>query len=318
MQKLDFNEAIIEIRKLLKSDDILQFFKNLKTNPVNTNALTPLIVESKSNFDKINIESNQYKILKTLGVNDLYAGEGIGNLINHSVNTTIRKQSIVDLFANRKILEFYHFHFSIVKVAELSTNVLFEQDQIGLLNAKDTVIFRVLVTDNNLPVTTYSKILVLINEIIEIINKVIETEKEIQPEIILLDSGSDANIGIKSTLEITAALFQIFKEVWDWVINRKFYKNKLRNAALLDNLNVMIAIKDAEKSGAIDQDIAKGYRETLIRKTEDLLELKVLPLKLVENKTEISSRKVLSEFSEIKLLESATKSENKTTGNSKS
>ena len=308
MQKLDFNEAIIEIRKLLKSDDILQFFMNLKTNPVNTNALTPLIIESKSNFDRISTESNQYKILTTLGANDLYAGEGVGTLINHFAHTTISQKSIVDLYANRKILEFYHFHFSIVKAAELSTNVLFEENQIELLNAKDIVIFRVLVTDNNLTITTYNKILVLINEIIEIINKVIEAEEEIQPKIILLDSGSDVNIGIKSTLEIATALFQIFKEVWDWIINRKFYKNKLRNAALLDNLKVMIAIKDAEQKGAIDSNTAKGYRETLIRKTEDLLELKVLPLQLVENKTEISSRKVLSEFSEIKLLESDTKS----------
>ena len=73
---------------------------------------------------------------------------------------------------------------------------------------------------------------------------------------------------------------------------------------MLENLSVFNAIKESEDSGAIDEKTAKIYRETILRRTEDLLELKVLPKKLVESKTEISSGKVLSEYRETRLLES--------------
>lgn len=72
---------------------------------------------------------------------------------------------------------------------------------------------------------------------------------------------------------------------------------------MLENLQVFNAIKESETNGAIDSDTAKIYRETLLRRTEDLLGLKVLPKNLVETKTEISSRKVLSEYTEIKMIE---------------
>jgi len=305
MQKLDFTDSIETLRSILKCDEIVAFYEGLHpSSSVNTSPLTPLIIESKSNYDKIPQDSSLNKIVQTLNGHNIYSEKSIGDLINSTVQITVSGQKKVNLFLNQKILDFYHFHYTIIKASELSTHILFDDNQLANIKSDDTIIFRVLVGEDYLELSAYGKIFTLIKELIDLINKIISPDDEIISQITLLDSGSDANIGIKSSLEIATALFQIFKEVWDWVLNRKFYKSKLRNAAFLDNLNVMVAIKDAENNDAIDSDTAKIYRETLIRRTEDLLELKVLPKELVESKTEISSKKVLSEYSEIKMLES--------------
>ncbi|MBN8697341.1 MAG: hypothetical protein J0L87_12490 [Bacteroidetes bacterium] len=305
MQKLDFTENINQLREILKSDSIVNFIDGLQSNiKINTNALTPLVIESKSNFDKITADDSKTVILNALNASNLYSEKSIGDLINATVNATLQGHQKVHLFLNSTLLSYYHFHFTIIQTSNLCDKVLFK-DNLGELSDDDTIVFRILI-DDELEVSRYTKILNLISELIEVIQK-INSDTESKPTISLLDSGSDTNIGVKTTVETAKSIFQIFKEVWDWVVNRKFYKSKLRNAGLLDNLNVMMAIKTAQDNGVIDENTAKIYKETIIRRTEDLLELNVVPKVLIEAKTEDNSKRLLAEFTEIKMLESGNK-----------
>jgi hypothetical protein len=301
MQKLDFTENLKHLTATLKSSEIIDFIDKLPVgSAINTNSLTPIIIESKSNYDKIYSEDKKMEILKTLSSENIYSESNIGSLLNSLVGLTIQNQQKVHLFLKPNVLLFYSFHFSLINALKLSENVLFKDNLANIIN-EDTVIFRIL-SDDEMEISRYTKILNLLNDLIDIIQKV-NDDSEIEPKITLLDSGSDTNLGIKTTVETAKSLFQIFKEVWDWVLNRKFYNSKLRNAGLLDNLNVLVAIKGALDGGAIDADTAKIYRETVIRRTEDLLELNVIPKALIETNTQESTRKLLTEYSEVKLLE---------------
>lgn len=302
MQKLDFTENLKELTSTLKSNEIIDFINAFPVNQeINTNPLTPKIIESKSNYDKIHIDDKKQEILKILGVDEIYSEGNISQLLNSLVGLTIQRQEKVHLFLKPNVLTFYSFHQSLLNSLKLSENILFKQNIIDLVN-DDIVIFRIL-TDNEMEITRYAKILNLLNDLIDIIQNVTEESKN-EPTITLLDSGSDTNLGIKTTVETAKSLFQIFKEVWDWVLNRKFYNSKLRNEGMLDNLNVMVAIKEARDRGAIDVNTAKIYRETVIRRTEDLLELNVIPKSLIDTSTQESTRKLLTEYSEVKLIES--------------
>lgn len=302
MQKLDYTENLQILVDELKSYDIKTFIDNLPVNqPVNANPLTAIIVESKSNFDKINSEDKRYEILASISALDLYNQNNISLLLNALSASTVKNEQKVNLFLKSNVLSFYSFHTSLINANLLAKNVLFTGHKSEETEEIDVVIFRIL-TNEKLEVAVYAKILNLIRDLIEIIQKANNIDV-IEPTVTLLDSGSDTNLGIKTTVETAKSLFQIFKEVWDWVLNRKFYNNKLRNSALLDNLNVMMTIKSAEESGAIDQNTAKIYRETLIRRTEDLLDLNVIPKMLIETNTREDSRKLLKEYSDIKLLE---------------
>lgn len=305
MQKLDFTENLKQLTVTLKSSEIIDFIDKIPVGTaINTNSLTPIIIESKSNYDKIASEDKKMEILKTLNSENIYSESNIGALLNSIVGLTIQNQQKVQLFLKPNVLIFYSFHFSLLNALKLSENVLFKNNLANIIN-EDTVIFRIL-SDDEMEISRYAKILNLLNDLIDIIQKV-NADSEIEPTITLLDSGSDTNLGIKTTVETAKSLFQIFKEVWDWVLNRKFYNSKLRNAGLLDNLNVLVAIKGALDGGAIDENTAKIYRETVIRRTEDLLELNVIPKALIETNTQESTRKLLTEYSEVKLLENGNK-----------
>lgn len=308
MQKLDFTENINTLIEKLKSETIVNFIDSIPLNgAVNTNGLTPLIIESKSSFDKIEEPSNEFAIINVLNGQEIYDQKYISDLINQTIQTTLSKQSKVHLFVSSKLLQFYNFHYSLLQSAKIANEILFTDNKLNQIESDEIIIFRILIGEGNLDLSSYGKILKLIDELIQILEKIYNTENQESSKVVLLDSGSDANIGVKSSVQIATSLFQIFKEVWDWILNRKFYKSKLRNDAMLENLQVFNAIRESETSGAINADTAKIYRETLLRRTEDLLDLKVLPKRLVETKTEISSRKVLSEYSEIKMLEEGKK-----------
>lgn len=310
MQKLDFTENINILIEKLKSEKIVDFIDSIPINgAVNTNGLTPLIIESKSSYDKIEEPSKEFEIINVLNGQQIYDQKYISDLINQTIQTTLNKQSKVHLFVSSKLLQFYNFHFSLIQSSKIANEILFTDDKLNQIESDEIIVFRILVGEGNLDLSSYGKILKLIDELIQILEKIYDSENQESSKVVLLDSGSDANIGVKSSVQIATSLFQIFKEVWDWILNRKFYKSKLRNDAMLENLQVFNAIRESEKNGAIDSNTAKIYRETLLRRTENLLDLKVLPKKLIETKTEISSRKVLSEYTEIKVLEEGNKNE---------
>lgn len=302
MQKLDFSENIYSLKELLKSDEIIAFINKIPNGgKIDTYPLTPLLIESKSNYDKIEDEGCK-EILKTIDGEIIYSQQNISLLINTSTAITLQGQSKAALFTQLQILEFINFHTTLINSSKLSKIILLKNNTFSNIEDNDTVVFRIMSVEE-LEITRYTKILTLLNDLIEIIQKVNEDEN-FHPTITLLDSGSDTNLGIKTTVETAKSLFQIFKEVWDWVLNRKFYTNKLRNTGLLDNLNVMVSIKEALDKGAIDEQTAKIYRETVIRRTEDLLELNVIPKSLVELNDSETNKKLLGEYQEIKLLES--------------
>ena len=82
------------------------------------------------------------------------------------------------------------------------------------------IFFQILIDGEGLETEQYIKIFTTLNELIKTIGKIVD-EKEEKSEIILLDSGSDSNIGVKSGIETAKALFLIFKEVWDFIISFK-------------------------------------------------------------------------------------------------
>jgi hypothetical protein len=309
MQKLDFTENINSLVSSLNSKKIIDAVKALPPNQAmpQVDQLTPLIIESKSNYDKIDSESGKMDILKALDAESLYSQTNIANIINAIVAIQIQHQHKVQLFLSEMFLPFYSFHENLLKTQSLAQTVLFKNNLTDL-NSQDTIIFRIL-SGENIEINKYVKIISLIKEIIEIL-KTIFAQEDTEVTLTLIDSGSDSILGVKSTIEISRSLFQIFKEVWDWIVNRKFYKNKLRNSGLMDSLNIMTAIHEAKEKSVIDEETARIYKESIIIKTEDLLDLNVLPKDLFQSTLATNSRKLLSEFSNIKLLENKNPHEN--------
>jgi len=304
MQKIDFVKNLETIVDKLKSVDILKQFDAGFSQPgqaFNYATINPLLFLSKSNYDQIKDDIRYSEILTTLNAQNIYQETNLSNL-----TTVLRHVPAQNIIASPNAIALYNFHNTIIKTSLLSKNILQSQSVTeSLMNEVDNgvVIFQILIDGEGLETEQYIKIFTAINELIETISKIVN-EQEQKSEIILLDSGSDSNVGVKSGIETAKSLFLIFKEVWDFVTNFQFYKQKQKNQALLDSLTIRTEIQRKVDEGILTIEEGKEYLHMIKTRTDDLIGMKVLPKQIVIESNQIENKKLLAQFEGTKMLSS--------------
>lgn len=211
-------------------------------------------------------------------------------------------------------MAFYKFHLTIISTLKISKDLLLkssysESNKQSLDNG--IVLFEVVIEEDSKDIGLYIKIFTLLRDIalkVHTLNNLdteqanTEQEEENPVEIILLDSGSSSNIGLKTGSETAKSLFLIFKEIWDFVISHKQYKTKQNNEALLESLSIRKEIMDKLDEGVITEQEAKEYTHIIKTRAEDLIGLKVIPKELIQKNHELNNKKLLEEFKELRLL----------------
>ena len=304
MQKIDFVKNINAIAEKLNSKEIVRNFNEGFSYPESIHdfsAIIPLLFLSKSNYDQIKTDE-QYKIILAF----LDAGS-IYQETNLSILTKILKVSHPhELLTNKSAVALYTFHRTLVDMSFLAKNVLQSGIVTESLNNEidnGVVIFQILIEGEGLETEQYIRIFTAINELVETISKVVG-EDEQKSEIILLDSGSDTNVGVKSGVETAKSLFLIFKEVWDYITNFKFYKEKQKHEVLLESLSIRTIISEKVKAGIITQEEGLEYTHMIKTRTDNLIGMKVLPKQIVVDSNQIENRKLLADLEGTKLLSS--------------
>lgn len=304
MQKIDFVKNLETIVEKLKSVDILnQFDAGFRQpgQPFNYAAINPLLFLSKSNYDQIKDDIRYSEILSTLNAQNIYEETNLSNL-----TTVLRQVPAQNIIASANAIALYNFHNTVIKTSLLSKSILQSKSVTeSLMNEVDNgvVIFQILIEGEGLETEQYIKIFTAINELIGTISKIVN-EQEQKSEIILLDSGSDSNVGVKSGIETAKSLFLIFKEVWDFVTNFQFYKQKQKNQALLDSLTIRTEIQRKVDEGILTIEEGKEYLHMIKTRTDDLIGMKVLPKQIVIESNQIENKKLLAQFEGMKMLSS--------------
>lgn len=301
MQKLDFINSIETIVKELKSEDIILVF-NEGLKSVNTQfqygRINSLLFSSKSNYDKIKDDARYSTILDTLSSEDIYSEFNLAALTSYLITNTAAL-----VMMREKVFKLYNYHYTLMQLLYVSQNVL-QNSNIADSFIDDAnngiIVFQVIIDNDGLPTERYIKIFSVINELTETVSKILDEEQK--SEIILLDSGSDTNIGLKTGIETAKSLFLIFKEVWDFVTNYKQYRQKQRNDTLLECLSVIEEIKKKVQSNVISEDEGKEYIHIIKTRTDELIGMKVLPKKLAREINFVDSKRILSELEGVKLL----------------
>lgn len=302
MQKIDFVKNLETVHEKLKSAEILAQFKTGFQEPgkaYNYGTINPLLFLSKSNYDQIKDDIRYKQILEGLNAQTIYTEANLSNL-----TTVFRPVQADNIITKSNAIAFYNFHSTVVHTLNLSKAVL--QSTI-LSNSIDNdgnngvVVFQVIVEGEGLQTEQYIKIFSAINELTETISKIVN-EREQKSEIILLDSGSDSNIGIKSGVETAKSLFLIFKEIWDFVTNFKYYKQKQKNEALLESLSIRTEILKKVQEGVITDKEGMEYLHMVKTRTDTLIGMKVLPKQIVSTTNVIENKRLLAEFEGMKML----------------
>lgn len=304
MQKIDFVENLETIVEKLKSNDILKQFNGGFTQPgqnFNYGTINPLLFLSKSNYDQIKNDDRYTEILTSLNAQNIYTENNLSHL-----TTILRETTAKSILIQPNAIALYNFHNTVIQTSNLSKSILQSKSITdNLINEIDNgvVIFQVLIEGEGLETEQYIKIFTALNELIVTLSKIVN-ESEEKSEIIFLDSGSDSNIGIKSGIETAKSLFLIFKEIWDFITNFKFYKQKQKNQALLDSLSIRTEISQKVEEGVLTKEEGQEYMHMIKTRTDDLIGMKVLPRQIVIETNKIENKKLLKEFEGMKMLSS--------------
>lgn len=301
MQKIDFIKNLGDLTSKLKSVEIVQQYKAGFTSPnaeYSYNNIVPILFQSKSGYDSIRYDSRYEKILITLEAENIYSESILSDLA-----VILKKTTATNIIPYPYAVSLFNFHNTLVQTLQLSKNLLDTKNLSEDLN-KDIdngiIIFQIVIEGEGLETEKYIKILSALNELIEIINKI--SDEEEKSEIVLLDSGSDTNIGVKTGVETAKSLFLIFKEVWDFMANYRFYKQAQKSNTLLESLSVRAEIMKKLEDGVITKDEASEYIHMIKTRTDDLIGMKVMPKQIVLESNLVNNQKLLSEFEGIKML----------------
>lgn len=304
MQKIDFVKNLETIVQKLRSNEILSHFNSGFHNPsvgYEYSKITPLLFSSKSNYNQIKDDDKYKEILNNLNVQNIYTETNLSALTN-----VLRPVAAQHILTHQNAVALYNIHNTIVQTFNLSKDILQGADLTECLtNEVDNgvIIFQILIEGEGLQTEQYIKIFTALNELIKTIEKIVN-ETNHKSEIILLDSGSDSNIGIKSGIETAKSLFLIFKEVWDFVTSFQFYKQKQKNQALLESLTIRAEIQQKVKDGVITVDEGKEYLHMIKTRTDGLIGMKVMPKQIVADSNQIENKKLLAELEGLKMLSS--------------
>ena len=309
MQKIDFVINLETIVEKLRSAEIVQNFRNGFVQPsvaFNYGAINHLLFSSKSNYDQIKNDTRYSAILASLDASSIYTEQNLSNL------TTILKQTqAVNIVNQDNATAFYAFHKALVQTVNLSKSILQSDSMTETLKHEvenGVVVFQILIEGEGLQTEQYIKIFTALNELIEAVSK-ITNEQEQKSEIILLDSGSDSNVGVKAGIETAKSLFLIFKEVWDYIINYKYYKQKQRSQALIESLTIRTEIQKKVEEGILTKEEGMEYLHMIKSRTDDLIGMKVMPKQIVVDSNQIENKKILTEFEGYKMLSSGKETE---------
>jgi hypothetical protein len=286
----------------LQSDQIVQLFNSGFAQPGTAygyGAITPILFTSKSNYDQIKNDSRYEGILQSLGANEIFAEQNLSKLA--SVLIGVPAGAII---TNRNAVSLYNFHNTLVMTLHLTRQNLTSQIlQKSLSESIDdgVIVFQIVIEGEGLDTDKYIKIFSALQELIDTVSKVTGHEKH-KSEIVLLDSGSDANLGIKTGIETAKSLFLIFKEVWDYITNFRHYKQKQKNQTLLEGLSIRSEIKKKVAEGVLTEEEGKQYIHLIKTRTDDLIGMKVLPKQIVMENNVIENKKLLSEFESLRMI----------------
>lgn len=300
MQKLDFVKNLEVIVSELQSEEITNIFKEgFKKPSFAYSQINAPIFISKSNYDKLKNDSKYNEILKSLNGEEIYTPQNLAILTMILQSTEVSR-----IVTNYTTLDFFNFHNSLLNTLKITKEVLLNDvlEKKYEDNLEDGIlIFQIVIEEEGLSTEKYIKIFTALQELISAINK-IKNEDVDESEIILLDSGSDTNLGIKTVIETAKSLFLIFKEVWDFCIHHKHYNAKLKNTTLLESLSIRTEIQKKVNEGVLTEEEGREYMHLVKTRTDDLIGLKVLPKVIVTETNQVDNQKLIAGFEGTKFL----------------
>ncbi len=302
MQKIEFLIKLETITTRLRTNKIVEIFRNGFNQPgtkYDYGQLKPLLFESKSQFDQIMIDPELSEFIKHIAGIEIYEEKKM-SLLTNILGQAVASQILTNLTATK----FYSFHSSMLDLLAVSKDLL-SNEYISKSHVENldsgVIIFKVRIDTEGLVTSKYIKMFSALEDLVKTLEKAFKIE-ESEPEIILLDSGSDTNVGLATKVDIAKSIFQMFKEVWDFITSLQFYRTQQKNQALIESLTIRKELLKSAEDGVITVEEAKEYIHVIKTRTDSLIGMNVLPRALSNNETKIDNNRMIEEY-KMKVIE---------------
>ena len=301
MQKYDFVQHLKVIVEELKSKEIVALFEEGFKEEAGSPKITefgkilPVLFSSKGNYEKLLLKPDYAALLEKINVKAMYSDEKLAK-----ISTRLPTVRIYEIFKYLVCVQMYVFHKSLLETNSLAESLLLSD----LVNKgyeasmnEGVLMFQVVIEQDGLNSEDYIKIFIALQELVKKIGEVLYgKEEEYKTDIILLDSGSDTNVGIKTKTEIAKAIFDLFKEVWDYITSFSFNRQDRKNKALLESLSIRTEIQNKVDQGTISEEEAQEYMHYIKTRTDKLIGLKTLPKQIVLQTNNQPNRNLLEDL----------------------
>jgi hypothetical protein len=301
MQKLDLVRNVRLLAEAFHATKIAQLLAlPTHNNPLSLQPAIPELVTAKSRYDVLKTTPSMQPLLSLFRCDEVYDTLPFSTLITVLSHNT----APISYFQKDVFLRAWALHRDIERF-DILCQKLYSDDTFSAYQAESSplVVLQISRTTPSIPLADLTSILSTLSELLSVLQHVYlpDTPHSI-PTVTLLDSGSPLSVGVKTSVEIADALTKLFKEIFFFWISYKSYKNKVEMETLTGNLSVLEDIKKAQANGTLSEEKAKEYSVLIVRKTDDLIGLKVMPKKILDVDTTIDHPKMLEEYTSVKLL----------------
>ena len=304
MQKLDYTKTLQLIADQLKSEEIMAAIeKGIQSlqGGFDGNNFTATLLSSKSNYDKLTNNPIAMEILNSLGAQLVYDNANYSQLLNR----TVTANQLAKLIYEELFYRFYSLHNSIKGCLKNATTLLVKDDKVQHYEKQESNILILQVDSGNLTLTLSNIITIfeLLRDLADEIQRHANADRQKEDlQVVLLDSGSEFAVGVKATTELLQTLLDIFKQIWNWRLTRRYEKNLLENQIIANNLELLKIIRTHNLAGELSEVEAKALTTLVTRKTNDLFDLNVLPKQIAMDVRTESNMKLLQEQTSRKQL----------------
>jgi hypothetical protein len=308
MQTLEFTDALTEIVKGLKAEEIvaiIQGWFGMQFVPQQPPALpdqvkdafSELLLSSRSGFDKLSTRPTTGRILAGLGVKDFYEPGRTRQLIIGVSNAPS--------YAQVRALPDVHAYFekfrSLVRLASTCRDLL-EKEKVGELQPSEGIV-RVEIINYADEDGISPKRLATFVEAISDLHRDVAIILGIPSDVLTFkyfDSGSDLLVGVKCGKEIAETLNTLLRQVWEKFRFWRYDTFEKRMASISKGLDIVDRIHESVQKGAVTEEEGNILKVKIFQKVDVMIGIGAT-VPLGESAT-LDQKQLLTEMRNTKLL----------------
>ncbi|AOP36375.1 hypothetical protein A0128_20370 [Leptospira tipperaryensis] len=296
MKKIEFNNKIKQISNFLKSKELSELVDVILSERSPDRSFSQdvisLLIESKSGFDKLIMTPGFEEMLIILDGNEIYDTPSVTSCIRRISGLSTKHEIFKDL----KLIKLLNMNRAIYTIAHKFDSVLFSENPYIENNVKNDIgliVFESADYGNSL--SKYANALMKIEKILDLLKSIFEEENEGTYTVLYFESGSAADVVVKTSKKIAGAFSQTIFEIWRFVADHGNYKEARKDEALEKKLELINKIGTLEAEGKISKEDARNFKVRIKKQIIDLMEFGVVTREVAESIKTVNGRAIIAQ-----------------------